>query len=381
MFSKNALIITNKVRKIPGGMLETCIKPLKDKGYNVYWAGDFSYAKFDLSSAPCELIQTPFRSNPLNPVNIKAFFVIKNQLKKLDISLIHCNTPIGGLIGRIAGITQKVPCIIYQAHGFLFFKGGPKLGWLYKIIEKHFSRYADILITINDEDFSTAKKFKLRRNGLLFKVHGSGMTLDFERLRKEDFLKRRRLFNIEDDTTLLISIGELNKNKNVRVTIKALSLLNDDVKLFICGEGKERKSLEKLANKLSLTDRVQFLGYRNDVIDLIKISDIYVSSSLREGLSRTISESMAAGLPCVVSNRRGLKDLIDNNGGFLFEPNDAEELAKCIRQLNVNRDLKIKMGEYNQNKIKTFTSNVVRNEMETIYSKADELIKEFRNVV
>ena len=159
-----------------------------------------------------------------------------------------------------------------------------------------------------------------------------------------------------------------------------MPLIDQDFVCFICGEGKTEKRLLRLTRKLNLTNRVFFLGYRTDVLELLTISNIYVSTSKREGLSRTVSESMAAGLPCIVSNRRGLKDLvIDKNGGFLIEPNDFKRLAFYVNFLNKNIEKYNKMSSFNINRIKSFSTEVVKNEMKAIYEVADGIVDQKRN--
>ena len=163
---KKALIISNKIRKIPGGSVETIINPLKERGYEVTWAANFSTAKFDLESFPCNVLETNSETNPFSLKNIQTRRIIKNFLKQNKVDLIFCSTPIGGLHGRMC--SKYVDKVIYEAHGFLFFKGGPKLGFFYKLVEKYLARKTDAIITINKEDFNVAKSFKLKNKNNVF---------------------------------------------------------------------------------------------------------------------------------------------------------------------------------------------------------------------
>ena len=376
--SKNALVITNRVRKIPGGIAECAIGPLQDLGYRVFWAADFSVAKFDLSEAPCELIQTNSRSLPFHPKNISTYRTLKKAMKEKEISLVSCHTPIGGFLGRIAAKKMHVPCVVYEAHGFLFFKNGPKLGWLYKLIERRLARYTNYLITINEEDYQNAQRFKLKPAGQCYMVHGSGMHLNFAEIPLGEKARIKTELGIDENQKVLISIGELNANKNVETLLKSLPLVQTkNWVLLVCGEGPHDKKLKNLANRLHIDDKVRFLGYRTDIQQLLSISDIYVTCSKREGLSRTVSEAMAARVLCVVSNRRGMKDLIDDKkGGFLFEPLDHKQLSAVLdNALTLNDITKQKLLDYSQNKIKNYTTEVVRNECLAILSTADEYLR------
>lgn len=368
---KKALIISNKIRKIPGGSVETVIKPLQKRGYEVTWAANFSTAKFDLKDFPCKILNTKSETNPFKLNNFKTRKIINNYLKENNTDLIFCSTPIGGLHGRKCGKKARVPNVIYEAHGFLFFKGGPKLGFLYKGLEKHLAKYTDTLITINNEDYRNAKKFKLRKPDHVFMVNGSGEDYTSISMTLEEKQKLKEELSINKEF-VFISIGELNNNKNVLSSVKAFDLFSNkypESKILICGEGKKKSEIEKYIKKHNLERKVMLLGYRNDIKKLLQISNCYISSSLREGLSRTVGESMAAGLPCIVSNKRGLSDFIDDNkGGFLFEPKNIIDI--CDKMVKVYTSEKVKeMSDYNLSKIKSYSSSTVVSQMESIFDK------------
>lgn len=137
--------------------------------------------------------------------------------------------------------------------------------------------------------------------------------------------RKRMELNIPLDAFVLISVGELNQNKNNRVVIEALGKLPDKIYYILCGIGSEKERLAARAEKLGLSDRVLFLGYRTDVYELMGMADVFVLPSYREGLSRSLMEAMACGLPCVVSDIRGNTDLIDDGcGGFAISPDDKK---------------------------------------------------------
>lgn len=369
---KQALIISNKIRKIPGGAAETTVKPLQQRGYDVTWAANFSTAKFDLSEFPCKILETNSETNPFTFNNRKTRKTINEYLNNNDVDLIFCSTPIGGLHGRVCGKKHSIRKIIYEAHGFLFFKGGPKFGFLFKALEKKLAKSTDVLITINKEDYENAKKFKLRNNSKnVFMVNGSGEDYTEEHLTNKEREILKKEFGLANEF-VFISIGELNNNKNVISSVKAFKLLHDkypSTKLLICGEGKNKKQIEKYVNKNNLKDNVLLLGYRNDIKKLLKISNCYISSSLREGLSRTVGESMAAGLPCIVSNKRGLKDFVDDNlGGYLFNPRNYKDIADKMIKIYSSTERE-KMSEYNRNKILSYSSSTVVSQMEEIFDK------------
>lgn len=360
-----ALVITNQVRRIPGGFLESVVSPLLDNGYDVTWAANFSNSTFDIKTLPCSIINTKSKSNPFSIGAIKAYKAVSKFLKMNKVDLIFCSTPIGGLIGRLCGKKHKIKIVIYQAHGFLFFKGGPKLGFLYKFVEKWLAHFTDVLITINNEDFEQAKKFKLKdHSSLVFKVNGSGADYSSIALSLSEKNLFKESIGVKGSDYIFLSIGELNKNKNVINAVRGFnrSYLKDKAKLVVCGDGKQKKRIANYIKHNNLEKSVLLLGYRNDVKKIISVSDCYISTSYREGLSRTVGESLAAGLPCIVSNKRGLADWIEEGFGFLIEPNKVETISKAMNEVYNIEDISI-FKKYGSRKVEQYSSNEVSKQM------------------
>lgn len=312
-----------------------------------------------------------------NPFNFKEVWrAYKNactELRKGGYIGIHCNTPIGGFVGRIAGKRNKISKIIYTAHGFHFYKGAPKLNWLiYYPIEKWLARYTDALITINHEDFEFAKKkMKLRNNGKVYYVPGVGIDIVNCENKEEIRQKKRMELGLCDDNISLISMGDLVERKNYSASIRAIAeAKNDKLHYFICGEGPEEANLKKLAVSLGVDNQIHFIGFRTDINELLAASDIFLFTTKQEGLPRSMMEAMASGLPCVVSKIRGNVDLIEEGkGGFLCAPDDASGFANAINIVANDKELRNNMKEYNEEIIKKFEVSVVKEEMEKIYSE------------
>ena len=313
--------------------------------------------------------QIDFIRQPYDLRNIKAYNQVVELIKKEKYDVIHCNTPIGGVVGRLAGKRSGVKKVIYQAHGFHFYKGAPIFNWLvYYPIERWLARYTDALITINTEDYNRAQHFKLRSNGKKYYVPGVGIDLNKFDNPIDRNIKRREL-GVSESDTVLISIGDLNKNKNHKVVISAMHELNNpDIYYILCGEGKERPKLERLTQKYNLSNNVKFLGYRKDISELLQASDIYLMPSFREGLSRSLMEAMACGLPCIVSNIRGNVDLILNDlGGYLVKPNDKKGFSKAVSLLRNNKMKILNMSKENKKKINEYSIEKIQNDIKDIY--------------
>lgn len=311
----------------------------------------------------------PISRNPFALANLTAYKELVELIKQEKIDYIHCNTPVGGLLGRLVSKKCKVKKVIYQAHGFHFYKGAPLLNWLlYYPAEKWLAHYTDALITINQEDYALAKrKMKLRNGGKVYYVPGVGVDHHKFGSATIDKATKRRELGIPEDAVLLLSVGELNNNKNHETVIRAIADM--DVYYMIAGQGELQQHLEMLIDKLNLRERVKLLGFRSDVKELYEAADIFVFPSFREGLSLSVMEAMASGLPCVASRIRGNSDLLKNQeGGFLCDPNDVLEFAEKLKLLAADAALREEMGKTNLVTIQKFsTENVIR-EMEHIYA-------------
>lgn len=304
--------------------------------------------------------------------NYRAYRNLCNELKKGGVDVIHCNTPIGGVVGRLGGHKYKIRKLIYTAHGFHFFKGASFFNnTVIKFVERLLAHWTDIIITMNEEDYFAAKKMKLKKNGKVYKVNGVGIdTALFINKNNCDKEKKRKELGLNIGDFICISIGDLVKRKNYSTLIKAVKKTNDSrIHCLICGVGPEFNNLKKLIEELQLENQIHLLGYRNDIQELLEISDCFVFSSLQEGLPRSTMEAMASGLPCIVSKVRGNVDLIDPDGGILVEKQNSSSFACAIKTIRQDTHLCESMGNYNQNKIKYYDFENILHNISEIYSE------------
>lgn len=336
------------------------------------WTGYKNSAdkKADEKKYGIKIHQIDFIRTPYDPRNIKAYRQVVELIKREKFDVIHCNTPIGGVVGRLAGKKCGVKKIIYEAHGFHFFKGAPRLNWLiYYPIEKWLAHYSDCIVTMNAEDNAIAKKFKLRNESMVYNVHGVGIDLsEYEGIEEYRDLKRKELGFSEEDI-VLISMGDLIARKNYKVALEAIAKCdNSRLHYIICGEGEDLYNLKRQVEELGLQKQVHFLGFRTDIKELLAASDIFVFTSLQEGLPRSMMEAMAAGLPCIASKIRGNVDLIEcGKGGFLCNPYNANDFSMAINKLLVKQNVLPKMKRDVLESIKKYDILIVINEMINIY--------------
>ena len=298
---------------------------------------------------------------------LKSYKVIKRLCRENKYEIMHCHSPIGGAIARLAtrGSRKKNGTkAVYTAHGLHFYKGAPlKNKLLFYPVEKLCARFTDVLITINKEDYELAKR-KLRAKRVEY-VPGVGIDTAAFASSAVDALEKRRELGVPDGARLLLSVGELNANKNHKTVLEAMKLIGDDsIHYAIAGKGALKDELKALADELGIGQRVHLLGYREDVRELYHAADVFVHPSYREGLPVSVMEAMASGLPVVASRIRGNVDLIKEGGGILVSPTDTNGFAEAIRTALADGSA---MGEYNKNAIKDFSFDVVEKMLEEIY--------------
>lgn len=304
--------------------------------------------------------------------NWLAFKNLRSLLRRHpEIEFIHCNTPIGGIIGRICGKIYGVRTIVYTAHGFHFYKGAPFFNrTIIKWIEQLLAHWTDAILTMNKEDFESASKFRLRNGGKVYHIPGVGV--DSKSFLGVDVNKEviRNSLNIPQDAVMAIAMGDVVPRKNYKIAIEAVAKANrSQLHYVICGKGNQIEILKKYAKELHIENRIHFLGFRNDIKQLALSSDLFLFSSLQEGLPRSTMEAMCAGLPCVISEIRGHVDLIENErGGLLCPVNDVDAFAVSLQRMVDNPDFRKEQGEIAKERIKNFDVEIVRTRLREIYA-------------
>lgn len=348
------------------------MKWFKENGWEVHVAskGDLELSYVD------KKYNLPIERTPLSVNNFKAYKLLKKIIDNNHYQIIHCHTPMGGILTRLSA-QQARRCgtkVIYTAHGFHFYAGAPIINWLvYYPIERWLARFTDCLITINKEDYSKATNHKFRASRIEH-VHGIGVdTEKYKRISDEErnYLRRKHGYTLQQ--YILFYAAEFNKNKNHYLLIKSLANLKKDIpqiKLLLAGSGPLQEEYRKFAVKEGVQNEVDFLGYRNDIDELLKISDVAVASSYREGLPVNVTEAMACGLPLVVSNNRGHRELITNGiNGYVITDNDDVLFSDKIRAIYKSPRLRLNMGNESVKNVARYKLTQVSAEMSKIYSQ------------
>lgn len=319
----------------------------------------------------CNYYHIDFSRSPLSKDNIKAYGQLKKVIENGNYDIVHCHTPNASVVTRLVcrNFRKKNGLkVFYTAHGFHFYKGAPKLNWMvYYPIEKFCSRFTDKLITINQEDYALAKK-KFKAKEVCY-VPGVGVDLSrFEDVQVDRNAKRREI-GVPEDAVLLLSVGELNENKNHQIIVRALARLNDpNIHYAIAGIGDKKEYLIALAKELGVEEQIHLLGFRKDIPELNYISDLFCFPSHREGLGLSAIEAMFCGLPIVTSNMHGINDYSENGvTGYKCAPDDIDGFADALQNLIDNPSLRKNMGEYNVHRAKKYEVASINASMREIY--------------
>lgn len=346
------------------------LKLLHDNGYEVHVAtnGDEQFPYCDVKHQIC------IERSPLKLNNVKAIKQLKNIIDEERFDIIHCHTPMGAVVARIAAMSARKKYgtrVIYTCHGFHFYKGAPRLNWmLFYPIEKLLAKYTDTIITINKEDYNLAtNKFNKRCHDIQY-VPGVGIdTKKFKiNLSDKEKDKLRDSIGLEKDAFVLTCVARLDKNKNQCFLINAMEELvkeKNNIHLLLVGPDELNGYYQNIVLEKGMKKNIHFLGRREDIPYLLSISDIIVSASLREGLPVNVMEAFAAGKPVIALKCRGMKDLIDDekNGYVIFKSSNEVEIENFnnkVKCLYNDKKLYKKIANNNINKSYDFdVSNII----------------------
>lgn len=348
------------------------MKQLRENGVRVDYAsdGEEEILECDRSYKVC------FDRSPFKKSNVKAYHQLKQIIDTEKYDIIHCHTPVGGAVARLASVKRRKEGgkLLYTAHGFHFFKGAPLINWiLYYPVEKILARYTDCLITINNEDYTNAVRRKFKA-GSIEQINGVGIELKrFLQSNPELKLDLREQYGISKKRYILVCVAEINKNKNQKFLIQQLAELKKkipEVMLFLVGVGPKEEECRELVDQYKLRDDVIFWGYRKDVPKLLAMSDVLVSASQREGLAVNIIEGLATGLPIVCPNTRGQRDLVVNEeNGILYEVNDSKAFCEGVLRIYNDRKFSERVSKNNLECAKQYSVEHSIQKMNEIYRR------------
>ncbi len=382
---KKALLVTTVSGFVPQFEMSN-VHILQNMGYEIHYATNYntpSYGNDNQRLKGTGIIQhqIDFVRSPFKIQNIKVYHQLKQLMMDEHFDLVHCHTPMGSVIARLAAHATKTRPVIYTAHGFHFFKGASYINWLfYYPVEKLLSYFTDQLICINQEDYERAKKHFHARH--ISYIPGVGLDIDKE-LKTIDINRKKQELGLPADKFILLSSGELIKRKNHETIIRAIRNYKDNYAsvpfhYIICGQGVLDGYLKDLADSLNVSDYISFLGYRNDMMEIFQIANLFIFPSYQEGLPMALLEAMAYGLPVICSDIRGSRDLMGKcaedkidvcDGGILIKlADDVISHSHAIHLILQDKKLLKEMGKKNTDRAEQFSQNRVKEVMFDIYS-------------
>lgn len=344
-------------------------------GYEVHVAAKNNLAeknglKLDFAD---KVFDVPFSRSPKSKDNILAYKILKSILDREQYDVVHCNTPMGGVVTRLAArkARKKGTKIFYTAHGFHFYQGAPKKNWIvFYPIEKYLSRLTDVLITITQEDYKLAfKNFYCK----VEYMHGVGVNSErYYPVDENEKNSLREKMGFTNSQKIILCIGELNSNKNQSMAIRMMHKVLEkypDALLLLAGNGPKQQYLENLIISEKLQQNVKMIGYVTNLQDYQHIADAQVCCSKREGLPLNVIESMLSGNPVVATRNRGHRELIENaKTGFLVNIDDYETMATKIISLFSNSVLKSCIEKNALLFAQQYTFDSVKKELSRIYN-------------
>ena len=347
---------------------------LHEHGYAVHVAarnnlGEKNGLKLDFAD---KVFDVPFSRSPKSPDNVKAYFQLKKILAADTYEVVHCNTPMGGIVTRLAAVKARKQGtrVFYTAHGFHFYKGASKKNWLvFYPVEKIMAGFCDTLITITKEDRRLAGQ-KFHTN--VEHIHGVGVyTERYHAVSDAEKLQMRSKEGLKDSDFVILCTGELNQNKNQKALIKAAAELKESIpglKILLAGNGPLEQELRMQIRELGVEDEVRLLGYRTDLEKVTPAADLVVSCSYREGLPLNILEAMLCRKPVVASVNRGHRELVRTGyNGYLVPPDSPAKYAEAIKKIYSSRKLAEQLGENGFRMAQPYTAASVKKELSRIY--------------
>jgi glycosyltransferase involved in cell wall biosynthesis len=317
--------------------------------------------------------------NPLDPRNLLATpSTIRKILLQEKYDIVHVHTPVAAFVTRYAlrNLRKRLGTkVIYTAHGFHFHPGGKRLkNAAFITLEKLAGAWTDKIVVINTEDQKAAIRYNLLSPSDIYYMPGIGVDLNYyspQKIQDADIQRVRQELDLESETPLLLSVAELNPGKRHRDIIRAIAHLNrPDICMAFAGEGPLLEDLKQLAKQMGVQNQIRFLGFRRDITTWMRASVATVLASEREGLPRSIMESMSLGIPVIGTDIRGIQDLLAYNSGILFPVGDADKLASAIAWVVDNSHKAQQIGKLGQERIIDYDIHHIIKLHETLYAEA-----------
>jgi glycosyltransferase involved in cell wall biosynthesis len=323
-----------------------------------------------------ELVRQP---NPVKDLKT----IIKLRRMMLDVHgkpryhIVHTHSSKAGVLGRIAARWAGIPAIVHTVHGWSFHEYlSPVQRYVYVMLERLAAHFSQCLVGVSSKDVAKGLSYRIG-SPMDYVLIRSGIELDRFGNPRISSYKIRRHLGIPDNATVVGSVTRFAPQKSPLDLISALYRIHQthpDVWFVIVGDGPLRQQLQERLQGLGIADRTVLTGLRRDIPELLAAFDIFVLSSLWEGLPRVLPQAMAAGLPIVCTNAGGAADaVVDGGNGFLVDPYDPDQLAAKVDVLLRHHELRGRMGEEGRRRVPEFSAIKMVRQIDLLYRR---LLKE-----
>jgi glycosyltransferase involved in cell wall biosynthesis len=362
--------------------LRSFLLPFADRFRSQGWQVDAMAC--GVSAAECQagfdrVWEVEWSRNPLDPRNLLAApQIIRELVSREQYQIVHVHTPVAAFVTRYAlkDIRHHLKTsVIYTAHGFHFHPGGNRVkNAVFLNLEKLAGNWTDYLVTINHQDKQAAIAHRLLPPDRCRYMPGIGVDLSYynrDAVPDAAVNQVRKELNIEPDRQLLLSVAEFTPRKHHVDAIEAFAKLDrSDVHLAFAGSGPLMDSMQQLADRLGVADRIHFLGNRQDIPVLMKAASANILVSEQEGLPRSILESLALGTPTIGTKIRGTQDLLLNGCGLLVDVGDVDGLAAAMTWVLDRPEEAAKMSKLGFERISTYNLDAIVKLHEQLYAEA-----------
>lgn len=300
-----------------------------------------------------ELLVIPELVRELHPIkDLIALLKLVNQIKKAKALIVHTHCSKAGILGRIAARMAGVPIIVHTIHAWGFHDHMSSVErFLYITIERIVEKITDRLIAVSTLNIETGIDAGISTREKYTVIH-SGIDIDLYRNVSIDVTKKKEELGIDSKALVIGTVGRLSPQKAPQDFVKAAAVVLREIPnavFLYVGDGPLRNEVEELIHELGISENIILAGLRTDVPELLAVMEIFVLSSLWEGLPRVFLEAMSAGLPIVATNVDGASQAIkDGQNGFLIPPGDYIALARKILKLAGDPQLIEEMGKTSQ---------------------------------
>lgn len=375
----SALFIATVVKTVEGFLLPFA-RHFRGRGMRVD-----AMAKGISQSAECRAAfdrvwDIDWSRNPGDVSNFsKAPRLIRAVVAEQGYDLVHVHTPVAAFVTRYAlrkKRRQGRPKVIYTAHGFHFFKGGHRLGnGVFLALERIAGRWTDYLVVINREDEEAARRYQIVPADRVQYMPGIGVDtgwFDPARVLPQDVARVRGELGLAPGQPLFLVSAEFTPNKRHVDVVTAFARLNHpSAHLALAATGPLLSHIQALVSELRLSDRVHFLGFRNDMRELIRASTALLLPSAREGLSRSVMEALSLEVPVAGSDIRGTRELLSDDCGLLFNFGDVDGLQRAMSWILDNPAAAQAMARRGRLKmVERFDTKIVVRAHEKLYARA-----------